>query len=117
MEFDQLISYKDAVMALRKNLSEVPSEHVDVASCLGRILGSDIQARYDSPPFDRAAMDGFAVCSRDLVGVKPDHPVSLEVVETIYAGDCPQKKVEPGRCTRIATGGMMPPGADAVIMK
>ncbi|MBU7015757.1 MAG: molybdopterin molybdotransferase MoeA [Theionarchaea archaeon] len=117
MEFDHLVSYKDAVVALKKNLSEVPSEQVDLGSCLGRILGSDIKAPLDSPPFDRAAMDGFAVRSGDLVGVKPDRPASLEIIETVYAGDCPRKNVEPGTCTRIATGGMMPPGADAVIMK
>lgn len=117
MEFHRLLSYEEAVETLKANLSEVSSEQVTLDSCLGRILGSDIEAKNDSPPFNRAAMDGFAVCSQDLIGVKPDHPVTLEVIETIHAGDFPRAGVTPGKCTRIATGGMMPPGADAVIMK
>jgi molybdopterin molybdotransferase len=117
MEFNQLISYEDAVNTIKSRLSELPSESVPLASSLGRILASDLKAKRNSPPFDRAAMDGFAVCSRDLVGAKPDHPITLQVMETIHAGDCPRKSVKPGTCTKIATGGMMPQGADAVIMK
>ena len=117
MEFNQLTPYGYAVQTLKDTLSEVPSEQVALHSGLGRVVGADVKAVLDSPPFDRAAMDGFAVCSEDLIGVKPDRPVSLKVIETVHAGDSPQKKVIPGTCTRIATGGMMPQGADAVMMQ
>jgi len=76
-------------------------------------LSRDIAASADAPAFDRAVMDGFAVRSRDTA----DAPVVLRVVGFIPAGKTFCRRVGAGESARIATGAMMPPGADAVIKK
>jgi len=60
-------------------------------------------------------MDGFAVIAEDLVGASSERPVSLQVVETIEAGQIPARRVQRGTCARIMTGAIMPEGADAVV--
>ncbi|MHA2370771.1 MAG: molybdopterin molybdotransferase MoeA, partial [Candidatus Hodarchaeales archaeon] len=66
--------------------------------------------------FQKSAMDGFAVRAEDLFGTDYEHPTELRVIETIHAGDIPQKTVEPGTCAQIATGAPLPEGANAVLI-
>ena len=94
-------------------------EHVTLEAAAGRVLARHIDATLDVPPFDRSAMDGFAVVANDTVGASPTTPVVLDVVSTIYAGDSPGSTtdgIQPGQCCEIATGAPLPPGADAVVM-
>jgi len=76
-------------------------------------LSRDIAAPADAPAFDRAVMDGFAVRSRDTA----DAPVALRVVGFIPAGKVFGRRIGVGESAGIATGALMPPGADAVIKK
>jgi molybdopterin molybdotransferase len=79
---------------------------------LGRVLGEDVASDVDSPPHDKALMDGYAVRSADL----PAGRGVLAVVEEITAGRTPQHALGPGQAARIMTGAPVPAGADAVVM-
>ena len=92
-------------------------ETVDLAEALGRVLACDVIAAVDVPGFDRAGVDGFAVRSADLAGASAQAPVSLAVnAEILTPGLRPAITLRPGTATPIATGGMLPRGADAVVM-
>ena len=81
-----------------------------------RVLSAPITATQDVPPFNRAAMDGFAVIAEDTFGASRQEPQSLRRVETVHTGSVPTKPLARGECTEIATGAPMPEGGDAVVM-
>ncbi len=91
-------------------------EKVPILDALGRVLGEDIIAERDNPPWDNSAMDGFAVRWEDI---KQEHaiakPVTLKVIEDVPAGKTPTQTVGPGQAIRIMTGAPIPKGADTVI--
>ena len=84
---------------------------------LNRVLAEDVYAPMNQPPFRRSAMDGYALCSRDLEGASADAPVSLEVRGCIYAGDAPVPAgtIRAGEAFRIMTGAPVPEDADLVV--
>lgn len=86
---------------------------VGLADSLGRVLAQDVRAASDAPAFDRSLFDGFAVCAADVR--RPG--AVLRIVEEIYAGRPPCRTVSKGMCAAIATGAMLPKGADAVVKK
>lgn len=91
------------------------SERVLLASALGRVLAEDVRAEVDVPGFDRSNMDGFAVRASDTFGVSEEEPIRLRLNDEVLAtGIAPQIEVTSGTATTIATGGMLPRGADAV---
>lgn len=90
-------------------------EQVSRQEALGRTLAEDVTAPLDQPPFDRSPLDGYALRSADLTGASPEHPVSLRVVETVYAGGVPSRVLGPGEAIRIMTGAMLPRGCDCVL--
>ena len=92
------------------------TERVAVGDAAGRVLATPVTAAVDVPPFDRAAMDGFAVRAEDTFGAGRHDPKSLRSIETVYTGQVPRRAVGPGECIEIATGAPMPTGADAVVM-
>ncbi len=104
-----MISFEKALEIILNSARYLGDERVDFTESLGRVLAEDVISDVDMPPFDKAAMDGFA-CRRE------DLRMELQVIETIAAGQVPQKAVGPGQCTRIMTGAMVPEGADTVIM-
>lgn len=92
------------------------TEQVELDACGGRVLAAPVVAGSDVPPFDRAAMDGYAVVAGSTLGASRTGPRFLACVETVHTGDVPARAVEPGQCAQIATGAPMPDGADAVVM-
>jgi molybdopterin molybdotransferase len=80
---------------------------------LGRVLAEAVRADLDSPPFDKAMMDGYAVRAEDCEA----GPVELRVIGEVAAGTVPQKPIGLGEAVGIYTGAPIPPGADAVVMK
>lgn len=89
---------------------------VALEEALGRVLADDVHAAVDVPGFDRSNMDGFAVRARDTFGASEEEPVLLRLnAETIPTGVAPQEEVREATATSIATGGMLPRGADAVV--
>ena len=97
-------------------IASLPAETVPLEDALGRVLAADVRAEVDVPGFDRANMDGFAVRAEDTFGATEAEPVLLELnSETIPTGIDPTEEVKPGTATNIATGGMLPRGADSVL--
>lgn len=92
------------------------TERLPLEDADARVLASDIVAAVDVPPFNRAAMDGFAVIAEDTFGASSQTARILQCIETVHTGRMPTQQVEPGKCTEIATGAPMPKGADAVVM-
>jgi molybdenum cofactor synthesis domain-containing protein len=91
-------------------------ERIALADADGRVLASAPTAAMDVPPFDRAAMDGYAVRAEDTFGAGRYEPKVLRVVDKVYTGQMPARSVGVGECIEIATGAPMPQGADAVVM-
>ncbi len=88
-----------------------------MAAALARVLAHDVVAAVDAPPFDRSNVDGFALRAADTVGASDASPKIFRLnAEVIACGDAPALEVEPGTATTIATGGVIPRGADAVVM-
>ncbi len=79
------------------------------------VLADRIDAPLDVPGFDRSALDGYAVQAADTFGADEVDPVTLSVVGAVHAGDRPTVHVDSGEAVEIATGAMMPPGADAMV--
>ena len=91
-------------------------ESVPVIDADGRVLARDLVASSAVPPFDRAAMDGYAVVAEDTFGAGRYEPKVLRTVEKVLTGAVPSKALSPGECTEIATGAPIPQGATAVVM-
>jgi putative molybdopterin biosynthesis protein len=95
----------------------LPAERVRVADALGRVLVHDICALADAPPFDRSNVDGFAVRALDTLGASEARPKVLRLNEEVIAcGHEPRLDVAVATATAVATGGIIPRGADAVVM-
>lgn len=87
------------------------TERVPLSAAGNRILAEPVFADQDVPPFNRSAMDGFAVVSEDTTRGDAE----LEIVEEIFAGDFCTRTIRPGQAAKIMTGAPVPPGADAVV--
>jgi len=97
-------------------VKRLPIERVPLLEAWGRRLGEPIVAAHPLPPFRRSGMDGYAVCAADLVEASPERPAVLTVLESLPSGVVPRYPVTQGHASRIMTGGMLPDGADAVVM-
>ena len=93
-----------------------PCQTVDLPAALGRVLGADLTAAEWVPGFDRATVDGYAVRAADTFGCSDALPALLSCTGGVEMGRRPAGPVLPGCCMAIPTGGMLPPGADAVQM-
>ena len=89
---------------------------VGLAAANGRVLAAQVVADRDVPPFDRAAMDGYAVVAADTSEAGPQAPAELRCVGTVHTGEVPTRALVRGECIQIATGAPLPDGADAVVM-
>ena len=94
----------------------IRTTRIELSGAGGRVLASSVVASQDVPPFDRAAMDGYAVIAEDTSGARRHEPRVLRRVETVHTGNMPTVALTTGQCTEIATGAPMPKGADAVVM-
>ncbi len=118
-QFLEVVSADEARARFEQHLDLKPlaGETVPLARALSRVLAQDVVAAVDAPPFDRSNVDGFAVRAADTVGAGDASPRLLQLnAEVIACGDAPALQVGPGTATAIATGGVMPRGADAVVM-
>jgi len=104
---------------LQRHLKEQESkdrQRVPLPEALGLRLAADVHAGEDVPGFDRSTMDGFAVRATDTFGASESLPAYLDVTGEIFMGKDAGGEVGPGQAWKIPTGGMLPPGADAVVM-
>jgi molybdopterin molybdotransferase len=109
------ISNAQKLVSDNQILSEV--EEVPLFEAHKRVLAEDIMAFHDSPPFDKSAMDGFAVIGENTFGASQSAPKELKIIDAIGAGDFSDKTVGENEAIVIATGAPIPNGANAVIMK
>lgn len=105
-----MIPVEKALAIVLGHTPRLPTEEVALDDSLGRVLAEDVLADMDMPPFDRSAMDGYAVRASDLAGA----PVTLPVAAMIRAGDHPQAPLEPGEAVQVMTGAPVPAGTTAV---
>ena len=91
-------------------------ERVSIKDANNRVLAESAVSSLDVPPFDRAAMDGYAVVAEDTFGAGRYDAKVLRCVETVYTGQMPTRRLSRDKCMEIATGAPMPDGADAVVM-
>lgn len=92
------------------------TETVSFAESLGRIVAEDIEAVENVPGFTKSTVDGYAVKAANTQGVSESVPVFLDVVDEIRMGEAPEKMIRDGQASYVPTGGMLPEGADAVVM-
>ncbi len=106
----------EQVLARAADIAPLPAEEVPLEQAAGRTLAHDLRAPHDLPGFDRATMDGYAVQARDSFGASEGAPGYLTLVGEVRMGETPDFDLGPSQCARIGTGGMLPGGADAVVM-
>src|SRR5574337_566439 len=113
-----LVSREDAQKILNERLSvpTIPFEDISLSAAAGRVLAQDIFSPVDLPDFDRSTMDGYAVRSVDTFGAAESRPALLSVTGEIPMGSMPGHGIAKGEAMKIATGGALPDGADAVVM-
>lgn len=117
--FHKVVSVEEALSYMEEALGgakPLGSERVGLLEAVGRVLAEDVEARVDSPPFDRSVVDGYAVRAQDVYTASEAEPVKLRVVGEAAVGRLPETPVREGECVEIATGAPLPPGADAVVM-
>ncbi len=106
----------EEVLEILKKFSPLGEDTVSLEDAFNRVISQEIISQEDLPDFPRSSMDGYAVRARDTFGATETLPVSLDLAGEIPIGTAPEISVGPGKAVRIPTGGMMPEGADAVVM-
>ena len=117
-EFLTLLPPDEARALLLSHLPQTigASEGIDVPSSLGRVLAEDVIAPQPLPDFQRSTVDGYAICAHDTHGASDSLPTYLSLIGEVPMGDRPAFAISAGQCALIHTGGMLPEGADAVVM-
>jgi molybdopterin molybdotransferase len=110
-----VISVEEAQRIILASVERGGWEYVELLDALGRVLAEDITAAAPIPPWDNAAMDGYALRAEDTRGASPDRPLVLRLIGTVGAGQIYDGVLEGGETLRIMTGAPLPHGADAVV--
>jgi molybdopterin molybdotransferase len=111
--------FHEAQAILAEALTDCPAtavEQVGLEEALDRVLAAAVQAAEDLPPHPRSTMDGYAVRARETYGANETLPVYLKIDGEVKMGEFPEKGPGTEACCRIATGGLLPPDTDAVVM-
>jgi len=108
-----LLSVADALARVLDGVKPLPPENAALIDADGRVLAEDVAARRTQPPADLSAMDGYAVRAADVASV----PVTLKVAGEVAAGHPFAGEVRTGEAARIFTGGVVPPGADTIVIQ
>jgi molybdopterin molybdotransferase len=116
-EFLELLPPEEALQRLLSVLPvQVKTEYVRTEVSFGRVTAQPIVAPHPLPSFNRSTVDGYAVRAGDTHGASEALPAYLQLVAEVQMGTTPETTLEQGQCALIHTGGMMPPGSDAVVM-
>ncbi len=108
-----MLPIKEAQQLVLSEISKLPREDVKLLQASGRILAEEVNARDSLPPFDRSAMDGYALRSDDLANKE----VTLEIIEDLPAGKVSEQEVTKGTAVMLMTGAPVPKGADTVVKR
>ena len=112
-----MIRVNEAQSIVLDHTNPMGFEKVDLITSLGRVIGEEIIAPFNIPPWDNSAMDGYAVRFEDIKNTSCDNPITLKVIEELPAGFLPKNQVGPMQATHIMTGAPIPQGADTVVRK
>src|SRR6266550_873750 len=118
-QFLQVLDRDEAERRFRAAIqcSPLGIEIIPLEAALGRVLAADVVSPVDVPSFDRSNVDGFAVVAENTFGASEEAPRSVQLgEEVIHTGVVPRTVIRPGTAVSIATGGMVPRSADAVVM-
>lgn len=115
LKVDTLTEAREKLLKAAEN--KIPAvETVGFEEALGRVLAEDLSSKDSIPGFRKSTVDGYAVMAKDTLGVTESIPVFLDVIEEVAIGTQPKKTVGPGQAVYVPTGGMVPEGADAMVM-
>src|SRR5262245_3302349 len=107
------MSVAEALSRVLKGAGPLPSEDAPLTDAHGRVLAADVAALRTQPPQDVSAMDGYAVRAADVAVV----PAKLALVGEVAAGHPFDGQIAEGQAARIFTGGVLPPGADTIVIQ
>ena len=111
----QNLELEQAIELMANHVFRLPVERLTLQEAHGCVLAEDVTAPFHQPPFHRSPLDGYAVYSGDIADANREQPVYLDVIDTVYAGDCALKPMQPGQAVKIMTGAMLPDGCDCVV--
>ena len=117
MFISELIPVKKALDIIKRSLKPTDVEEVPLEDAYRRVLAEDVKSLLSSPPFERSAMDGYAIRAEDTFGFSESNPAHLKIVDRIGAGQMSNVVVQSGEAVKIATGAPIPSGANAVVME
>lgn len=115
LEVDTVQQVKDKMNRYFQGI-EVGYEEIEIAKSMGRVAFEDIFSQVDIPDFNRSTVDGYAVVSRDTFGAGEGIPVFLNITGKVEMGEATALKASAGQCVYVPTGGMIPQGADGMLM-
>lgn len=116
MEFLNVVRYEEAIEKILGHMPQPQIERIHLLNAYGRILAQEIFCPEDQPPFDRSTVDGYAVKAEDTFGSSESIPAFLDMVGEVLMGKNTDRPIETGQCMWIPTGGMLPQGANGVVM-
>ena len=112
---EDMLSVEEAFDRILKAFQPLNSESKPILETVGQILHGDVKSPIDIPPLDNSGMDGYAVLFDDIQGADEKNPITLEIIDTVPAGQISTKQISTGTTIRIMTGAPIPNGADTVI--
>jgi len=110
-----MLTPTEAARLILEHVAPLPVVRQPLREALDLVLAEDVASPLDLPPWDNSAMDGYAARAADVEGASAERKVVLAVIESIAAGQFPQRSIGPGQATRIFTGAPLPAGADTVV--
>lgn len=110
-----MVSLEEAKKLILDKIKSLGLEEVNIEDSVGRILYEDIYSPINNPPFPRSPLDGYAIRGEDTKGATKENPVTLTVIDKIYAGYVSKKIVKENEAIRIMTGAPIPTGANSII--
>ncbi len=112
-----MLELEDAQQRILNAIHPLPIERVALADAHGCFAAENVVSEVHLPPFDNAAMDGYAVQAKDVANATGENPVTLKLIGRVAAGERFSGTVTPGTCVRLFTGSPLPEGADSVVMQ
>ena len=110
-----MLTPTEAARLILEHIAPLSPMRQPLREALDLVLAEDVASPIDLPAWDNSAMDGYAVRGVDVAGASPERKVELGVVESVAAGQFPERPIGAGQATRIFTGAPLPAGADTVV--
>jgi len=117
MFLSELVPVKDTLSIINSMEVKIDIQNISLEDSYSRVLAEDVEALFDSPSFERSAMDGYALKAKDTFRFSDSNPAHLKIVDRIGAGEKSHVTLKGGEAVKIATGAPIPQGADGVVME